>query len=117
MFGRCAAPTLSVVVVVLALAAQFPIVGIGYAAEQEDAVPRQAIFDFDPIAPKGNSIAPVKPGARESKPARYVTLMIGGDLGFGGSRQPVAAKAGVRKGRRIAYADLTRRLQPILKGI
>ncbi|MGI9480633.1 MAG: CapA family protein [Hyphomicrobiaceae bacterium] len=46
---------------------------------------------------------------------RYVTLVIGGDLGFGGSRQPVVATAGVRHGRRHSFAKLTRHLRPLIQ--
>lgn len=46
---------------------------------------------------------------------RYVTLIIGGDLGFGGSGQPVVATAGVRHGRRHSFANLTQHLRPVLK--
>lgn len=46
---------------------------------------------------------------------RYVTLIVGGDLGFGGSRQPVVATAGVRHGRRHGFAKLTQHIRPLLK--
>lgn len=48
--------------------------------------------------------------------SRYVTLIIGGDLGFGGSGQLVSPIAGLRNGRRVRYADLTRKLEGVLQG-
>ncbi len=47
---------------------------------------------------------------------RHVTLIIGGDLGFGGSGQPVSARFGMRNDRRHAFDDLTRHIRPLLKG-
>jgi len=46
---------------------------------------------------------------------RYVTLTIGGDLGFGGTGQPVVDGAGMRRGQRYKFHDLTRHLKPYLK--
>jgi len=58
---------------------------------------------------------PSPQGDNRPKIGRYVTLKVGGDLGFGGSRQPVVANAGMRQGRRYSYSDLTRHLRPYLK--
>lgn len=61
------------------------------------------------------NVAPLPAYRRDAAGHRYVTLTIGGDLGFGGSRQPVASGAGVRHGRRYPHETLTRHLKPYLK--
>lgn len=52
-----------------------------------------------------------------SKPnADTLTLVLGGDLGFGGSGQPVVPSAALRHGTRIAFPDFTAGLRPLLTG-
>ncbi len=45
-----------------------------------------------------------------------VVIVAGGDLGFGGSDQPLHAKGGYRHGRLIAWRDIGRDIAPLLNG-
>jgi len=65
--------------------------------------------DMDPI----DDLATRREREAQSK-HRHITIGLGGDLGFGGSRQPVAADAGMRHGRRISFRKLTAGLKPLL---
>jgi hypothetical protein len=45
-----------------------------------------------------------------------VAIVIGGDLGLGGSDQPISERGGVRHGRTIPWAELTTPIAPLLDG-
>jgi hypothetical protein len=118
MFGRGDVP--AACNMLLGLLAAGGIVAMGSAAHARthtiDPPIEHDLGDIDPIE---NVIAPASTTTvlpkRASLPSRYVTLMIGGDLGFGASRERVVANGGMRQGRRIPYAELTQHLKPIIK--
>jgi poly-gamma-glutamate synthesis protein (capsule biosynthesis protein) len=86
-------------------------------AKSDPVVVEHDLDDIDEISLIQAARAPAKKQAQleEKPPARYVTLTIGGDLGFGGSQQPVAAGAGLRHGRRHSFSAMTQGLAPLLK--
>ena len=45
-----------------------------------------------------------------------VVIVLGGDLGLGGSRQPVSPKGGYRHGKLLPWKSLTTGIEPILTG-
>lgn len=45
-----------------------------------------------------------------------VVIVLGGDLGLGGSRQPVSPKGGYRHGKLLPWKSLTSGIEPILAG-
>ncbi len=51
-----------------------------------------------------------------ANPAETITIVVGGDLGLGGSGQPVDPRGAYRHGRLIPFADMTRKLAPLLDG-
>lgn len=51
-----------------------------------------------------------------SKPSKYLTLVIGGDLGLGGSGQLVDPKGARKHGRRHAWKALTAGIAPLING-
>ena len=53
------------------------------------------------------------PKARE---LAQLVVVLGGDLGLGGSRQPVSPRGGYRHGRLTPWNDLTRGLAPLIDG-
>ncbi len=48
--------------------------------------------------------------------ASSLVIVLGGDLGFGGSGQPIHAKGGYRHGNLLAWKDLTKGVAPLLTG-
>ena len=60
-----------------------------------------------------------QPEPRVDKPkstARPVIIVIGGDLGLGGSDQPISPLGAYRHGTRHPWADVTRHIKPLLIG-
>lgn len=53
-------------------------------------------------------------GKSDDDPA--IVLVLGGDLGLGGSNQPISAKGGVRHGRLNAWSKMTQGIAPLLDG-
>ena len=47
---------------------------------------------------------------------KQLVIVFGGDLGLGGSRQPVSPRGGYRHNRLIPWTDLTRGLAPLIDG-
>ncbi|MFT5509618.1 MAG: hypothetical protein ACI89J_002705 [Hyphomicrobiaceae bacterium] len=90
--------------------------GIAHASQEIHVSIQHDLADIDEIAEPKAIASIAVPARSNAAPARYTTLTIGGDLGFGGSRQPVSPTAGVRHGRRVAYADLTRNIRGLLIG-
>ena len=70
----------------------------------------------------GDEIALVLPpsqivtDATGSQSTEPVVIVVGGDLGLGGSRQPISAEGGYRQGRRHSWAELTRGIAPLIDG-
>jgi Bacterial capsule synthesis protein PGA_cap len=118
MFGKGDAPAAcNVVLGLLVVAASIATGSTTHAATHKMFPPvEHDLGDIDPIedemAPASTTVVEPK---QTNAPSRYVTLMIGGDLGFGASRDPVVANGGMRHGRRIPYAELTRHIKPIIK--
>jgi Bacterial capsule synthesis protein PGA_cap len=67
-----------------------------------------------PVIPVA-AIAPTAPDTRKSA-TESLTLVIGGDLGFGGSGQSPSDAGAKRHGSLIPFSDLTRGLRPLLTG-
>ncbi len=56
------------------------------------------------------------PEAGGSGPEEAIVLVIGGDLGLGGSNQPLTARGGIRHGRTIPFERVSRGIRPLLDG-
>lgn len=75
-----------------------------------------------PNATETAAAHPAEPPAAEKSPAAptahsdTLTIVLGGDLGLGGSEQPVHAEGALRHGARQNWADLTRGIAPLLDG-
>jgi hypothetical protein len=81
---------------------------MAHAAERNDPSIEHDLADVD-------EIIELKARSGSDSPTRYVTLSIGGDLGFGGSGQLVSPTAGIRNGKRVEYFNLTRNIRGLLK--
>ena len=60
--------------------------------------------------------SPVASAATVSQSSETVVIVVGGDLGLGGSRQPISDEGGYRHGRRHRWAELTRGIAPLIDG-
>lgn len=69
----------------------------------------------DPPArdPAASTNTPAPPAADGD---RAVTIVLGGDLGFGGSGEPTRPDGAVRHGQRYAFETLTAALKPLIDG-
>jgi len=73
----------------------------------------------DTHEPSVNSSIVERPGKQASQTSRdrdVVVVVLGGDLGFGGSNQPVDPTGAFRHGRKEAWQDLTDGIAPVFDG-
>lgn len=65
------------------------------------------------VGADGANAEPADDGVESSEP---LVIVIGGDLGLGGSRQPISATGGYRHGRLMPWTTLTAGIAPLLDG-
>jgi hypothetical protein len=111
--GRWISLSFSVIAVVTA--------GLVFPA-QADEPPVKAIDDDQPVV-----VASYAPALPETVPPSIanpadrdgelpIVVVIGGDLGLGGSDQPISEAGAYRHGQRYAWADITRSIAPHING-
>ncbi|MGI9422183.1 MAG: CapA family protein [Hyphomicrobiaceae bacterium] len=65
----------------------------------------------------GTVLSTTHAAVADPKPAiEPIVIVLGGDLGLGGSRQPISARGGYRHGRMRAWSALTKGIAPLING-